>query len=400
MQTVKQSPQSEFCILLVDDELFSLSALHRLLRTHCYHTISASDPAQALAGFAKNKNIGLVLSDYEMPGMNGVALLREVAAIRPETRRIILSAHTDSAILLEALNDGGVHRYLTKPWSAKELLLVLEEQHTLYLKHAEERSYLQELSHQQQLLTITNQQLDTLIAERTAELVQRKQELQQANLRLRQLTGRLEQLREEERRAIARDIHDDLAQALTSIQLALVPISQDIIDQQKQLQLQQIKQQIDHAISTVQRILADLRPQVLDQLGLVAALEALSKELRERTGIDCRVSCRADTLTLPTSISTCLYRIAQEALTNIRRHSRATKATLRLQQDRDAVILEVQDNGIGLSTSPHMAKTSYGLLGMQERAALCDGSCTITKTSDSGTLVSTRLPLTAKADKL
>jgi response regulator RpfG family c-di-GMP phosphodiesterase len=217
MYDTATSTHSIFCILVVDDELFSLSALQRLMRSHHYHTISASDPSQALTIFAANQNIHLVISDYEMPGMNGVSFLREIAVARPETRRIILSAHADSAILLEALNDGGVHRYLTKPWSAKELLQVVQEQHALYLKHVEERSYLQQLSHQQQLLTITNQQLDAMIAERTAKLVEREQELQHANLRLRQLTGRLEQLREEERCAIARDIHDDLAQALTSI---------------------------------------------------------------------------------------------------------------------------------------------------------------------------------------
>lgn len=398
MYDTATSTHSIFCILVVDDELFSLSALQRLMRSHHYHTISASDPSQALTIFAANQNIHLVISDYEMPGMNGVSFLREIAVARPETRRIILSAHADSAILLEALNDGGVHRYLTKPWSAKELLQVVQEQHALYLKHVEERSYLQQLSHQQQLLTITNQQLDAMIAERTAKLVEREQELQHANLRLRQLTGRLEQLREEERCAIARDIHDDLAQALTSIQLALVPISQDILNREKQCQLRQVKHQVDQAISTVQRILAHLRPQVLDQLGLGAALESLAKELHERSGIDCQVFCNADTLALPAPVVTCLYRIAQESLTNIRRHSRATSATIRLWEDQHVISLEVQDNGIGIDHMHHADKASYGLLGMQERAVLCNGTCTISKAPGKGTLVHTSLPLPTEED--
>jgi len=383
-------------ILLVDDETLTLKALQRFFRAHGYKVLSAENAEQGLNQIRFNPFIQFVLSDYKMPGVNGVDFLREAARIRPELRLVILSAFDDSDILLAAMNEGGVHRYLVKPWNDKELLEVVEEQLAEYQRIEEERLYVIELARKQHMLALSNQQLDSLIAEHTSKLVEREQALQEANLRLRQLTGHLELLREEERRAIALNIHDDLAQSLTVIQLTLAPHLQNTQETTPQTVLLKVKEQVDDVISKVQRILSNLRPQVLDELGLDAALDWLVKDLRNRSGIECRLANTLDTSGLPANIATCLYRITQESLTNVSRHAKATEVEIRLWHDHGDICLEIQDNGVGITNGMSTKTGSFGIIGMQERAALCEGICTISPATGKGTLIKVQLPLNSQ----
>jgi signal transduction histidine kinase len=150
---------------------------------------------------------------------------------------------------------------------------------------------------------------------------------------------------------------------------------------------------MDATIHTVRRIFTELRPSVLDELGLVAAIEWQAQEFQDRTGIQCYVSTELTDLSLDREASTALFRICQESLTNVARHAEATSVTVRLSADEDCVFLSVEDNGRGITDQEQKGATSLGLLGMQERALLLGGQLTIGGRPGAGTTVTVRMPL-------
>jgi signal transduction histidine kinase len=149
-------------------------------------------------------------------------------------------------------------------------------------------------------------------------------------------------------------------------------------------------------VQTVRKIASGLRPEMLDDMGLVAAVGWQAKEFQKRTGIRCRAKLPPETK-FDIDISTAMFRIFQEILTNVARHSRATRVDIDLALTEDQVSLEVTDNGVGIQDNELHARKSLGLLGMQERALLFGGDVTITGTPGHGTRVSVSIPLSRKA---
>jgi signal transduction histidine kinase len=149
---------------------------------------------------------------------------------------------------------------------------------------------------------------------------------------------------------------------------------------------------LDEAIHAVRRIVSELRPGILDQLGLVAALEWAAEEFQARTGI--RVGFRAPdaSVAIEPERAAALFRIFQEALTNVSRHARATEVDVRLTMEGDTLILRIQDNGRGITEEESVARTSLGILGMRERAVLLGGELTIRGSPGHGTTVTARIP--------
>ena len=210
---------------------------------------------------------------------------------------------------------------------------------------------------------------------------------------LRALAARMQTAREEERARVAREIHDELGQALTAIKIDLTALLPKVLaDPGSNLQRQQtVFRLLDDAIHSVQRIATDLRPGVLDDLGLMAAIEWAVDEFQTRTGIESNVSLPDADLALDSQSATALFRILQEALTNVARHARATRVTVRLAQEDGNVSLEVRDNGGGIREE-QLAGRSLGVLGMRERATLLGGEFTIGSTPGNGTTVTVRIP--------
>jgi signal transduction histidine kinase len=260
-----------------------------------------------------------------------------------------------------------------------------------------------------------NQELEQRVVERTRELTARNEELkraldeidklrqrlesmvdtlQQSFEQLRALGARLQTVREEERRRIAREIHDDLGQALTAIKLAVSSLVLALPEEYRPLRrAESIVKLIDEGIASVRRIATELRPAILDDLGLVAAVEWAAEEFEARTGTRCRLNLSADSLTIDRERATAIFRILQEALTNVTRHSGATQVDVRLAVGNDGLTLEVHDNGIGVEDERASAPQSLGVLGMQERAVLLGGEFTIRAAPDNGTIVKVRIPL-------
>ncbi len=212
---------------------------------------------------------------------------------------------------------------------------------------------------------------------------------------LRALSSYLQYVREEERTRIAREVHDELGQALTGLKLDLSWLATRLARNRQPVQdkVRTMTEHIDETIHTVRRIATELRPGILDSLGLVAALEWQANEFQSRTGIPCVVTTTvADTL-WDQQFSTVVFRIFQETLTNVIRHAKATRVDVRLAEDGDYLKLSVKDNGRGISEDDIANTRSIGLVGMRERAMLIGGDLSLQGAPGQGTLVTLRVPL-------
>jgi PAS domain S-box-containing protein len=215
---------------------------------------------------------------------------------------------------------------------------------------------------------------------------------------LRALAGRIEEAREEERTTIARDIHDQLGQALTALRLDIGWLQRRLEDEAIRKKLDDMAQTTDDVLVTVRRISADLRPGVLDTLGLRAAVEWQAEEFQKRTGMKVTVVAELTDIQLDREMSTNVFRIFQEALTNIARHSAAANVEVSMKLERGQLRLEISDDGIGL---PEIAPrgSSLGLLGMRERARRLGGDCVVKRRHPRGTVVTVTVPLRFPAER-
>jgi signal transduction histidine kinase len=206
-------------------------------------------------------------------------------------------------------------------------------------------------------------------------------------------------VREEERTGIAREIHDTLGQALTALKMDIAWIARRVSGSTSAApeaildKLQAMSRGADEVIDTVRRISAELRPGVLDDLGILAAIEWQGQQFEERTGAHCVIRSNLGGEHLDREISTAVFRIFQEALTNVARHAEATHVDVRLDRDGSCLRLEVQDDGKGIPPEAVHRATSLGLLGIRERARRLGGSASILPAEGKGTLLSLTLPL-------
>jgi signal transduction histidine kinase len=226
-----------------------------------------------------------------------------------------------------------------------------------------------------------------------------EEEVHASREQMRALAGRLQAVREEERTLIAREIHDELGGALTGLKIdvslltrAALKIENETVRTSLLAGMDSMIKFTDATIQTVRRIAMELRPGILDDLGLVAALEWQLKDFEKRTGIGCEFFPPVEDISLDAGLSTALFRIFQETLTNVARHSGATEVRVRLRADADSSTLEVEDNGKGIEKEKTLSSKSLGLLGMRERAQMLGGRITVTGTSGKGTTVTVDIP--------
>jgi PAS domain S-box-containing protein len=221
-----------------------------------------------------------------------------------------------------------------------------------------------------------------------------EQELLHSFDQLRALADRLQSAREAERTRVAREIHDELGQALTAIKIDLAAFIRDLPGDSglQRQRSQSILKLLDETIQSVRRIATELRPGILDDLGLVAAVEWAAEEFQARTGTKCELSLPGVDIALDPERATALFRILQETLTNVARHTNAARVDVRLAQENGNLILEVHDNGQGIGEEHLSESRSLGILGMRERALLLGGELTISGAPGKGTTVRVRIP--------
>jgi signal transduction histidine kinase len=216
---------------------------------------------------------------------------------------------------------------------------------------------------------------------------------------LKALSDRLLTVQEQERTTIAREIHDELGQSLTALKMDIGGILDEReIQPERGAKLRgRIRETLDEMVRSVQRISSELRPSALDDLGLVETLETEARVFEERTGIECELSFGPDGIEVDDRAASVIYRIVQEALTNVARHANATRAEIRLRRRADETILEIRDDGRGITPEEKSRPSSLGLIGMRERAALLGGVVHIEGIAGSGTIVSVRMPSAGSA---
>jgi signal transduction histidine kinase len=306
----------------------------------------------------------LILSDYSLPGFNGHDALEIAREQCPETPFIFVTGTMGEEVAIATLKSGATDYVL------KTRLSRLVPAVNRAIREAQER-----------------------IKHRRAE-----EQLRESHERLRQLSVYLQTVREEERTRIAREVHDELGQALTGCQLDLSWIGSKLAKEKDLKPLLEktraLMAHIDSTIKMVRRIATELRPGILDHFGLAEALEWQANEFQTRTGIKCDVHAGLRDTRLHPDLNTAFFRIFQETLTNIIRHAGATQVTVHLKQRDARIILEVKDNGRGISAEEISNTRSMGLLNMRERAGLLGGDFKISAgAGGKGTKVTVSIPI-------
>jgi signal transduction histidine kinase len=218
-------------------------------------------------------------------------------------------------------------------------------------------------------------------------------ELNKSNEQLRNLAAHLQSVREEERMKIAREIHDELGQTLSAQKMELSWFRDRYGDHQAiSDKAGAMLEALDATIRSLRRICTELRPSILDDFGLIEAMRWQADEFQKRTRIECAVDSAPEDITLDKELSTALFRIFQETLTNILKHARATKVTAILTSDDDNITLEVIDNGKGIRDEQLSKPQSFGLMGMRERVYPWGGKVEVTGYKNKGTIVKVSMP--------
>ena len=348
-------------ILLVEDSAMDVALLeHLLLPAGGKVSVTSVETREAFETELKRRPPDLILSDYTLPTFDGKKALEIAQRFAPLVPFIFVSGTMGEEVAIDMLKQGATD-------------YVLKNRLTRLLP-AVSRALLEN--------------------EQRCERAQAEERLQRSHDQLRALTGHLQFVREEERTRIAREIHDELGQALTGLKIDLSWLSGRLPKLRPlRTKIESMSVQIDETIHAIRRISTELRPGVLDNLGLVAAIEWQATEFQERTGIPCKLTVDVTESLWEQNFSTAYFRIFQETLTNIIRHAKATLVEIRLAQDARGLVLTVRDNGRGITDKEIAHADSIGLIGMTERATQVGGAVVFSGTPGRGTTVTLCAPL-------
>ena len=244
-------------------------------------------------------------------------------------------------------------------------------------------------------LRLNNTRAVCLIASDLSEMKRAEQALRASSEQFRNLAAHLLSVREEERTRISREVHDELGQSLTAVKMDLAWLAGRLPQRNGEM-LKRIRatgQLADSIIQSIRRISTELRPPVLD-LGLAAAVEWQVQEFQARSGVQCKARLLIREV-VTSNVSTAMFRIFQETLTNVGRHAKATRVEVVLQKQQDRLVLLIHDNGRGFDLVDTSLSKSLGLLGMRERAAVLGGQVDISSTPGKGTTVAAWIPLSS-----
>ena len=322
--------------------------------------------AQDFAAALGKRQWELIIADYSMPSFGAMPALEILQQTGIDLPFIIVSGTIGEDLAVEAMH-AGAHDYILKDNMARLGPAIDRE-----LREARIR----------------------------AERRQAEQDLRNSREELRALAAHLQCVREEERTAIAREIHDELGQSLTGFKMDLAWMRHRLSATDGELNRRPLLEKLgelvlglDDAADLVRKLCTELRPGILDDLGLLPAVEWQAREFSKRTGLPCTVQFEAEQLDLNTDRSTALFRIFQEILTNVTRHAQASRVEASMRQAEGQAVLEVADNGRGIDPAKLAGKNSLGLLGMRERAHLLGGDVTIVGRPGQGTTVTVKIPL-------
>lgn len=379
-------------VLLVNDDAASLLALASLLDNRAgYKVITARSGEEALRQVL-NHDFAVILLDVSMPGMDG---FETAEAIHSHPRSasvpiIFITAHyADEMHRLKAYQKGAVD-YLFTPIIPQ----ILQTKVAVFVELARNNLQLRRQKQELEQLNDDLQQQRRLDLEHINERKQAEEALRQSQEELRQLASYQERIKEDERKRIAREIHDELGQNLLALRIDIAMLHARTGNTHPKLnkKVHSVLDHIDSTMKAMRAIINNLRPTVLD-LGLNAAIEWQVKEFQRRTGIACELEMSEKELAIDDSRATALFRILQESLNNVFRHARATRAHIKLDRDGETLLMRVADNGVGIFPGCRRKANSFGLVGIKERVSTLGGSFTIETAQDAGTSITVSIPL-------
>ncbi|HSS28949.1 MAG TPA: response regulator [Usitatibacter sp.] len=365
---------SQSRILIVDDDPANQKALQAVLANTGAHLVTAGSGEEALRQVL-DQDFAAILMDVRMPGIDGfttASMIRERKRSRYTPIIFLTADHEDVTNMFRSYRAGAVD-FIPKPVIPE----VLRSKIAIFVG-----------------INDMTRMLNAELAERAAT----ESRLRASEEQLRALAMRLESIREEERIRIAREVHDDLGQALTGLKFDLASFAKHFAEDSPAVRQEKqngLGTAIDRIINSVRRISSGLRPEVLDEIGLSAAIEWQAREFQRRTGIRCTVEISPSISDPDKERSTALFRIYQELLTNVARHANATRVNAKLVDEDVALALTVEDNGRGITNKELESPRSLGFLGLRERVLAFSGTIDVSGEEGRGTRVSVTIPTTA-----
>ncbi len=384
-------------VLLVNDDSASLLALNSLLTyasdENDYEVVVARSGEEALRQVL-NHDFAVILLDVNMPGMDG---FETAEAIHSHPRAaavpiIFVTAHyADEMNKLKGYQKGAVD-YLFTPIIPK----ILQSKVAVFVELAKKNLQLQ---HQAEQLAELNSELQEQRKQDLEHINERRlaeEALRQSREELRQLASYQERIKEDERKRIAREIHDELGQNLLALRIdvSMLHARTGTTHPKLNSKVHSVLDHIDSTMKAMRSIINNLRPTVLD-LGLNAAIEWQVKEFQRRTGIACELMMHDKELVLDDDRATALFRILQESLNNVLRHAQATRAQIELYNGDGKLFMKVADNGIGIFPGCRRKANSFGLVGIKERISTLGGELTIETGPEQGTTLTVSIPIDA-----
>jgi len=357
-------------ILIVDDDRAAIVAMQEILANMGARLVTASSGEEALRCVLED-DFAAILMDVKMPGIDGFTTAKMIRERKRSRYTPIIFLTAESSEDLTGMFRGyqaGAVDYIPKP----PIPEVLKSKLSVFVG-----------------LHDMNRMLSAELAERAMT----EQRLRSSEENLRALAAHLQSVREEERIHIAREIHDELGQALTGLKFDIGKLAKTACrdDPETGEKIAGLSQNIDRIINSVRRIASGLRPEVLDEIGLAAAIEWQAREFQRRTGVRCTVEIEPGFGDPDKERSTALFRIFQELLTNVARHANATRVNARLADDH-GLSLVVEDNGRGVRSEELEGNKSLGFLGLKERVLAFGGSIDVRGEEGKGTKVSVLIP--------
>src|ERR1017187_391729 len=425
-------------ILIVDDQEANVSLLGQMLCGAGYVSITSTKDPREVCELYRINRYSLILLDLKMPGMDGYQVMEGLKEIETDGYLPVLVITAEPGQNLRALK-AGAKDFVSKPFDLAEVLIRVHNMLEVRLQHLEikrlfnqlvadeallqkeisERKQIEEALHRtQEQLSVHAGQLEGLVAERTSELAAANKQLAvsvsclrkaneehqalffESNImrgKLSQLTRQIIIAQEELRKEISRELHDEVVQALIAInvELSAVGSGPTVSVRTMKKKLAGTQKLVEKSVVEVHRFARELRPAMLDDLGLIPALHAYCKNLTERKKIKIHLTAFAGVEALGDDERTVLFRVAQEALTNVVRHARATQVKICISKILGAVRMEIGDNGKAfLVEKPVSAKTPnrLGFVGMKERIEMIGGKLAIESVRGEGTTVRAEIP--------
>ena len=366
----------EYKLLIVDDSVENIQVVATTLQNQNYdlsYALSAHDALTLL----ENESFDLILLDVMMPVMNGYELCKRIKRM-PEffdVPVIFLTAKSDMESVAEGFSSGG-QDYISKPFNSTELLARVKA-HVVAKRYKDvqaeviksQRKYQQEL----------------------------EQEVKEQTKNIRELSRHQEKIREDEKRHIAGEIHDELGVTLTALNMELSSLEKKLVDVSPDSinQIKSMRTLVTDAAQTARRIISSLRPSILDTMGLVAALEWQCEEYARRYKSKCHVHANVEDVELDENEKIAIFRIAQECLTNTAKHAGASSVVIELLQHNENYHLKIEDNGVGFTPSDYYLE-SHGINGIKERVEYLGGSCHIDSEMGKGTTIMIDIPINTR----